>query len=448
MQIAARMGGLALPSSGEWKQLRNWMVAWLLIANAPFMLLWLIGCPPRATEIMAIAGAGLLVRWASYPLRLTTFLFMFGYALIRFTCNLFDVSFDSFIGSVMMVGALSPWASLEYVVGGAAVVATMAFGGWWLRRDANFRSPILHLVAFACAGLLASVDTAATWHTRGSYKKAAPGDSAFGSGVTHSGLLQAAAERRHIMIVVVEALGQPTDPAAAALLMKPWLDPRIRGRYEVSHGTTPYFGSTTTAEIRELCGRWGNYDSVMAKADPSCLPFRLRQQGYRTTGLHSFSGGMFQRTTWYPNVGFERMLFADQLREKGVGECRGVFVGACDREVPRLLASELKAAREPQLLYWLTVNSHMPVIEDASIRTERCDTYSPALATNYPMACRLLRIYDDVARAMVPGITAKDFPPTDILLVGDHMPPFFDRWNRSQFDAHRVPWILLRHKHR
>jgi hypothetical protein len=90
----------------------------------------------------------------------------------------------------------------------------------------------------------------------------------------------------------------------------------------------------------------------------------------------------------------------------------------------------------------------MPVIEDASIRTERCDTYSPALATNYPMACRLLRIYDDVARAMVPEITAKDFPPTDILLVGDHMPPFFDRWNRSQFDAHRVPWILLRHKHR
>jgi phosphoglycerol transferase MdoB-like AlkP superfamily enzyme len=155
---------------------------------------------------------------------------------------------------------------------------------------------------------------------------------------------------------------------------------------------------------------------------------------------------MFQRSTWYPNVGFERTLFSDALVARGARRCAGVFPGACDRDLPRILAGELKAAREPQLLYWLTVNSHMPVAANATTRTERCEAYSASLAADYPMACRLISIYDDVANALAAEMIAEDFPPTDVLLVGDHMPPFFDRWNRSQFDSHHVPWVLLSYK--
>ena len=35
---------------------------------------------------------------------------------------------------------------------------------------------------------------------------------------------------------------------------------------------------------------------------------------------------------------------------------------------------------------------------------------------------------------------------TDILIVGDHMPPYFDRHDRSQFAPDRVPWLLLKWK--
>jgi len=42
-------------------------------------------------------------------------------------------------------------------------------------------------------------------------------------------------------------------------------------------------------------------------------------------------------------------------------------------------------------------------------------------------------------------MTADDFPPTDFLIVGDHMPPFTHQASRLQFDAENVPWVLLRY---
>ena len=34
----------------------------------------------------------------------------------------------------------------------------------------------------------------------------------------------------------------------------------------------------------------------------------------------------------------------------------------------------------------------------------------------------------------------------DILIVGDHMPPFFQRKARERFDGDKVPWVFLRAK--
>ena len=62
------------------------------------------------------------------------------------------------------------------------------------------------------------------------------------------------------------------------------------------------------------------------------------------------------------------------------------------------------------------------------------------------MICRQYAIFDDIDRALIKEITASDFPEADILLVGDHMPPFFDRHHRSQFDPERVPWLYLKAK--
>jgi len=162
--------------------------------------------------------------------------------------------------------------------------------------------------------------------------------------------------------------------------------------------------------------------------------------------MHSFQGPFFKRNIWYPNVGFENQEFAKELQKRGARECGGVFPGACDRDIPKLMADNLKKAEGPQFLYWLTVNSHLPVPPGKNLNVENCSRVSPVLAEEYPMICRQFAIWDDVDTALIAQITAEDFPEADILIVGDHMPPYFDRHNRSQFDPERVPWLYLKAK--
>ena len=214
----------------------------------------------------------------------------------------------------------------------------------------------------------------------------------------------------------------------------------------LSSGETTYFNSTTAGEMRELCGRWSDYYEVLDAADDSCLPARLAEAGYETKAYHSFTGSFFDRTQWYPNIGFQQQQFAEDLVQRGTRECGGVFPGVCDRDVPALLAQDLKAADKPQFVYWLTVNAHLPVPPGMNLDVGRCERISPALAEDYPMICRQFSLFDQMDRAIITEITASDFPPTDILIVGDHMPPYYDRHHRSQFAPDRVPWLLLKWK--
>ena len=64
-----------------------------------------------------------------------------------------------------------------------------------------------------------------------------------------------------------------------------------------------------------------------------------------------------------------------------------VFPGPCDRDVPALLAKDLKAAEKPQFVYW--INSHRPVPPEMSLDVDNRSPISNTLAAEYPMVCRL-----------------------------------------------------------
>lgn len=266
----------------------------------------------------------------------------------------------------------------------------------------------------------------------------------FASAVARSGLLAAADGKRHVVIVMVESLGLPTDPELRDGLVALFARPAVRARYDISTGDTPFYGSTTSGEIRELCGRWGDYHALLDAADTQCLPARLAARGYQTQAWHSFDGSFFDRSRWYPGIGFQQMRFAPELLAAGAAPCPGVFTGACDRDVPRQMALALKQARRPQFLYWLTVNSHLPVMAHARLGTDNCDRFDRDLGRRLPMVCRLFALFDQTGAALEQEIVAKDFPAADILIVGDHQPPFFDPQNRRAFAGDRVPWILLK----
>jgi Flp pilus assembly pilin Flp len=431
----------------EGRQLVNWLLVWVALANAGFMPLWLIGAPPRWPEILLTGAVGLVVRHRSRPVRFAAFFAVTSYSLLSFVAGLFNLAITSLLHSLKFLIEMNPAQSVEYLVGAAVIALLMGVAWLALRRPQGFVSTAPLLVAIIAVALLATLDWTMGRGMRGHYNRAAAAGAPFSSAVERSGFGAATGTPRNLMVVIVESLGQPVGNAEMErLLFARYRQPDVARRFALETGTTTYYGSTTSGEVRELCGRWGDYYDLLDRRDDACLPAQLRRKGYETSAYHSFTGDFFERSTWYPHIGFDRRVFAEELVGEGLGECGGVFPGACDRDVPRVLAARLKQASRPQFVYWLTLNSHLPVPPGENLDVELCARISPRLAAEYPMICRQFAIWHDIDAALAREITAPDFPPTDILIVGDHMPPYFDRHDRSQFAPDRVPWLLLRWK--
>ncbi|HEY0627219.1 MAG TPA: sulfatase-like hydrolase/transferase [Allosphingosinicella sp.] len=422
----------------------NWLLCWILLPNLAFCLMWLVGGPPRTMPIIITASMGLALHRAPFPLKFGAFLVALSVSTAFYISGLFNLSIFSLMASVRFASELRPEASLQYVVAGAALLLTVVIAGRSLQSSTVLAKPVLLVAAMAAGVALAVADRQAADAHGGSYhRSASPGDP-FESAISRSGIEGLATGERHVMVVMVESMGKPADAAIRKELINLWATPEVRSRYQVTSGDTLYYGSTTSGEMRELCGRWGDYQEVIGRADTGCLPHRMKAKGYGTQAWHSFTGAFFDRTKWYPNIGFQTLRFGDSIMADGAQRCPGVFPGACDTDVPGQIAAALKKAEKPQFLYWLTVNTHLPVLKHERLGTSDCKRFSTALDAQYPMICRLNQILDRTAGALAKEITAPDFPPTDILIVGDHIPPFYDRHHRTQFAPDRVPWILLR----
>ncbi|AWW74144.1 hypothetical protein CD351_06845 [Erythrobacter sp. KY5] len=417
-----------------------------MLANAGFALMYLVGSPPRFFEIMIFGAVGLVVRKRSYIVQLAAFLALMAFSLLSFIAGLFNLGMASLTHSIMFFAELDVSQSYEYVagsifIGGLIVIAMLA-----LRRPTSFEDQRMTLLAAGATLSLALVDLYMGYGMRGHYNRVAAAGAPFESAIENSKIVPASgAIERNLLVIMVESMGVPVgNEEMDTLLFRQFANPNVQSRFEVSKGTTTYYSSTTSGEIRELCGRWGEYHDLRETTDSGCLPARLAAQGVQTTAYHSFDGKFFDRNLWYPNIGFEDAHFRESLAEGGAERCGGVFPGVCDRDVPAQIAARLKETAEPQFVYWLSVNSHLPVPLESNLDVENCERISPQLARDYPMICRQFAIWDAMDEALVKEILASDFPPTDILIVGDHMPPYFDRHNRQQFAPDRVPWLMLK----
>ncbi len=430
----------------EWDKLLNWLLIWVVLTNIAFLPMWLIGSPPRHEPILAAGVIGLIVRRAPAWAQFIAFLAVLTYSVLSFVAAVFNLAIGSLLYSLRFMMEIQPAQSLEYVFGACMIVVVVIAGWFAVRRDSAFIDWRPTLVAVLATLALAGLDLWMGQGMRGHYKQAASADAPFESAMMATGAEQnAIANNRNLAIIMVESMGVPVDNAEMERLLFSGLDtPMMRERFTSSRGTSLYYNSTTAAEVRELCGRWGDYYEIVdAGGDPSCLPARMKNAGYETHALHSFAGFFFARETWYPGIGFETSRFADELTDAGAQVCGGVFPGACDRDVPAQLAEQLKSTDKPQLVYWLTVNSHLPVPSGVNLEVDNCEQLSPELARDYPMICRQFSLWDQLEKALVAEIGKPDFPPTDFLILGDHMPPYFDRRLREQFAPDRVPYLYL-----
>lgn len=446
VQASRLIGGVQAEAAlAERARFRNWFLCWLVLPNLPYLPATILGGPPRYPEIVICAATGLAMRRLPYAVRLGAFIAMMALMLASFIARMFNMNLTMLMSVAPLVLGINPFTSPEYVIGAVLQLLTFVAGRWLLRFRSDFTGSAWLLGGIGAALLAAGGDFLSSRAAMGSYARFPSADASFSSATGQADLAVLADGRTNVMLVMVEAMGEPRDPALRARFDAMWMRPELAERYEVTRGSTQYYGSTTSGEVRELCHRWGNYPEI-TKVEPGCLPSILARRGYETTSVHGFHSNFFERERWYPLIGFLHSIFGEELLKNGAHLCPNVFAGACDRDVPALIAKQLATASKPQFIYWLTLNSHLPIVENRELGTEDCSRLGGQMDDDFPMVCRLFAVWEDTADALLRTVNRPDFPPTHILIVGDHMPPLTHQRSRLQFEPDRVPWILLRSK--
>jgi len=149
--LTAQTGKLPRPPipHHEWRHLANWLLAWVVLANLGYMLMWIIGAPPRHSEILMIGVIGLIVRTQVRWVQYLAFIAVSLYSLLGFIAALFNLAISSLLSSVGFFMELDPSQSIEYVVAGSAVVLLCGLAWKGLRRPARFAGTRVVLVAGA-----------------------------------------------------------------------------------------------------------------------------------------------------------------------------------------------------------------------------------------------------------------------------------------------------------
>ena len=247
-----------------------------------------------------------------------------------------------------------------------------------------------------------------------------------------------------IVLIVVESWGLPLDPALRDALVAAYPEELVGG-YRILQGAVPFNGPTIPGEVRELCDSKAGFHILDASASEmtKCLPMRLSALGYQTTAVHGMSGWLFHRQQWYPRLGFQEILFRNQLESLGLPNCPGAFQGTCDSAIADWIGRRLEApSSRPRFIYWMTLNSHLPVPDRISIS-------SPAPCTavhsdsDRAAVCTWFQLVENVHRSIAAIAARRLARPTTFIVVGDHAPPFADPGARNQFDPGRVPYVIL-----
>ena len=271
-------------------------------------------------------------------------------------------------------------------------------------------------------------------------------DSASAHALSHLDGKAATAESPNIVLVLVESWGMMKDSHLAQLLVTGYDDPRIASRYTVLRGAVPFTGLTVPGESRELCHLSAGFGIMNAPAElaKQCLPAHFHDRGYQNIAIHGYTGQMFSRDNWYPKLGFDQMWFEPELTHAGLPSCDGAFPGICDASIGGWIGSSLLSGQEarPRFIYWVTLNSHIPVPARLDLPEDGTCASEPALA-NSPPLCSWFRLVRNVHESAEKIAMQSNARPTIFVVVGDHAPPFSKPERRNAFSGAEVPYLIL-----
>ena len=382
-----------------------------------------------------------LPRWTAIPL----FLIAAALDLILIAAVAFHMPLDTIAASLRYTAAIDIAASAFYLFVLFAVASSALLAAWLLMRHRLTLRAASPTPAALLVLLLMLLDYKVNFpFTEVDGARSAQFENAVGKATLTPDSI--AARGNNVLVVLVEGMGAFADQADKALVTAPLRT--AAGRYDLVSGTTTYSGSTTAAEARELCGERGDHRTYLRSDGDHCLPAQLRNRGYDTISYHGFHAGMFDRDIWYPRIGFTRTNFGPDVRRtdgKAVpSDCGSVLKGLCDSELGTVVRRELQQRNgQPKFVYWLTLNSHIPFVPKDN-GPLGCDSARPRIDNR--IVCQLGEHWLDVFQSVAEIAADPSIAPTDILIVGDHHTPLWDRAAKQKFRLNEVDWFYLRHK--
>jgi hypothetical protein len=424
-----------------WLRARPTLLFVLITLGVPNLLFLLldasgVGIPPRTNTIVGYVAVGLIARRAPPWLIILIGLLVVAFDVAAVIAASFNFTLAEIVEAARFGAELKITASPFYVLLGLGPTMTAAAFIWLLlrEREALRRARLVPVILTLI--LVAAGDFALKASPHYHFAAASAIGEPFESAVEDSGFAKdvLAPPHRDVLLVLVEGLGVFDNPAHQKAVLAPFFEPEIQFRYDVSTGRTKYFGSTTAGEMRELCGTRDPYTDYLDRDASGCLSQRLSQAGYRTVGLHAFSGRMFSRNRWWTHVGLAGRIFESDM--PGAPTCGQVFKGACDSAAIRWVAGALDSDG-PDFVYWVTLNSHVPIRKGEHSGTFACTPDSFFGPTDICHLANMWRdLFEDVAEL------AQD-RTLEILLVGDHAPPLWPRREREMFLPGKVTWVRL-----
>ena len=400
-----------------------------------------VSLPPRTVTIMAYATLAISARRIPYALTVILFLAILAFDLVWTISVSFGLAPSELLTALDHAEHIHVFRSPLYGALIGVLVATSAATLWLLyRRETLLRANIVAL--FAAALIFTVVDFVSNVSPHYQFGTLLGRNVPIESAAVKSGFTEVAGSNgRNVILVLVESLGYLADPTARRQVDSPLFKPQVTDKYSISTGSVVYYGSTTSGEMRELCDTREPYDDFTKTNGSSCLPAQLRLRGYATMAVHAFSYRMFERGEWYPNVGFDKELFGEQLVKVTHQLCGNAFRGVCDADLPPIIAQEAASSKKPKFIYWLTLNTHVPVAPDESQADFGCG--KDAGLFRHAHVCEMAELWHDVFEGVSKLALDPSIGPADILVVGDHAPPLWSRRARAQFEPGLVAWYRL-----
>ena len=252
---------------------------------------------------------------------------------------------------------------------------------------------------------------------------------------------------RRLLLIIIESWGMPSSRGSHPYMLDSLLTSKVKDQFLYRTGVVAFHNSTSGAELRELCAVRSAFTPSAKINGLGCLPARLAKLGYQTVAFHGYSGGFYDRKSWYPRLGFKRSIFLENIEhDRMMRRCGAAFRGICDVDMAQLIGRSLREEpTKPKLVYWVTLSSHLPVTTEAGAQSNY--DCNPLIAAGSGNLCNLFRSWDVTLSAIADMISRPKMPPTDVIIVGDHAPPFVSRDDNVAFSNTMVPWVALTPRH-